>query len=96
MSEEQKQAYQETLQRGEAFEALIRSKGWEYVKSYYLNTVQQFATSLLLEDTKKIEEFEDERRELIGLRKLMGRIENDIKVLENEREKTRNTKTPKK
>lgn len=32
---------------------------------------------------KEIGEFENERRELIGLRNLLGWIENDIKTLED-------------
>ena len=80
-SEEQKQALEDSLARGESFEELIRTKGWEYVKAYYQAKVQQFATSLLIEEKKSISEFENERRELIGLRKLIGLIENDIKIL---------------
>lgn len=86
----------DSLLRGEAFEELIRTKGWEYVKSYYQAKVQQFATSLLIEEKKAIGEFEYERRELIGLRKLIGLIENDIKILrdsvENAKKAKRSTK----
>jgi len=49
---------------------------------------------LLLEDKKPIIEFENERRELIGLRRLMGIIDNDLKILQKENEK--NTKSAKK
>lgn len=42
-----------------------------------------------MSDGKKIDEFENERRELIGLRKLMGIIENDIKVLNDYEEQER-------
>lgn len=92
LSEEQKQAFQESLARGEAFEELIRTKGWGYVKAWYQNKVQGFATNLLLDEKKAIGEFEGERRELIGLRKLLGSIENDIKNLKDTVEKEKNAK----
>lgn len=80
---------EESLQRGQAFEELIRSKGWELVKGWYQNKIQHFATSLLIGDQKGIVEFENERRELIGLRKLFGLIDNDLKVLREENEKAK-------
>jgi hypothetical protein len=69
--------------RGSEFQVLIQCKGWEYVKAYYQSKVQTFATALLIQDQKSIVEFENERRELIGLRKLLGMIENEIKILQD-------------
>lgn len=87
---------EESLSRGQAFEELIRTKGWEYIKKYYQTKIQFFASSLLVEDSKPIAEFEDERRELIGLRKLLGMVENDIEILrkkaENDDKAKRSTK----
>ena len=85
----------ESKGRGQAFEETVRTKGWEYIKAYYLNKVQQFANSLLMEDKKEVVEFEAERRELIGLRKLIGFIENDIKVLRDSIEKEKDAKKAK-
>lgn len=79
-------AYQEAINRGNAFEAMIRSEGWGFVKAWYTNKIQMFANSLLLSDKKPIEEFEAERYELIGLRKLMGLIDNDLKILKDSQE----------
>jgi hypothetical protein len=90
--EAQRLSLEDSLKRGSAFEQLIRSEGWEYVKAWYQNKIQRFATSLLIEDTKNVEEFEHERRELIGLRKLMGLIENDLKILHDSQEKEKNEK----
>lgn len=64
---------------------MVKGRGWEWVKKYYQSKIQQFASDLLLSEKKKIEEFEGERRELIGLRKLMGIIDSDIKAIEDER-----------
>jgi hypothetical protein len=72
---------EESLVRGQAFEELIRSTGWEFIKNWYQKKIQTFATSLLVSDQKGIIEFENERRELIGLRKLMGVIDNDLNIL---------------
>jgi len=88
-SEQQKEALAEALERGEAFEGMTRSKGWEFAKAYYQRKIQTFASSLLLNEGKPITEFENERRELIGLRKFLGFIENDIKILEDERTKAK-------
>jgi hypothetical protein len=84
----QEQSKRESLVRGEAFEELVRTKGWTFVKAYFENKVKALATSLLVED-KPITEYVGERYELVGLRKLFGYIEQDIKVLKDE------NKTPK-
>ena len=95
-SQAQQEALEETLSRGQAFEETVRTKGWEYIKKYYQAKIQNFASSLLIEDKTAISEFEDERRELIGLRKLLGMVENDIKILndkiENDNKAKRSTK----
>jgi hypothetical protein len=83
-AEIQQKELEETLSRGQAFEELIRTKGWEYVKAWYQNKVQYLASALLLEDERPTIEFESVRRELIGVRKLLGFIENDIKALHDD------------
>jgi len=67
---------------------MVRGRGWEWVKKYYQSKVQVFASNLLLNEKKKIEEFEGERHELIGIKKLLGSIENDIKAVEDEQNKS--------
>lgn len=81
-----------SLERGQAFEELIRTKGWGFVKAWYQAKIQQFASSLLIEGNKNIEEFEKERRELMGIRALLGWIENDIKTLEDKIENDKKTR----
>jgi hypothetical protein len=88
----QDQSLQDSLVRGSAFEELIRTKGWEFVKAYYQSKVQQLASGLLLNDKKEIGEFENERRELIGLRKVLGMIESDIEILRKHEKNTEPTK----
>lgn len=71
---------------------MIRSNGWSFVKQYYQTKIQKFASDLLLQDGKQISEFESERRELIGLRKLLGMIDSDIKTVEHDRQNKPTTK----
>lgn len=78
-----------SLERGSAFEVLIRTKGWDYIKLWYQGKVQVLASALLLQEEKSIDEFEPERRELIGLRKLLGMVDGDIKALNDYNEKAK-------
>lgn len=75
----------EALTRAGAFEELIRTKGWELVSSYYQNLVQQLANDMLVDDAQPITAFESRRREIIGLRKMMGTITSDLDFLYAER-----------
>lgn len=68
---------------------MVKSQGWEWVKKYFQARVQALANGLLLEDKKPITDFDNERRELIGLRKLIGSIDSDIKTVENDRQKNK-------
>lgn len=81
------QSKNDSLARGEAFRQMVRSEGWKFIKKYFEAKIQALATSILIED-KPIAEFENERRELMGVRKLFGFVDNDIKVLENENKDT--------
>lgn len=54
-----------------AFEELIRTKGWEYIKAYYLTKVQDFTTKILTGGDIDINQFEGERQQLIGINKLL-------------------------
>lgn len=80
----------DSLIRGEAFNQMVRSDGWKFVKKYFETKLQTLATRLLIED-KKIEDYEAERQKLIGLRELFGFIDNDIKILDDESKKPTET-----
>ena len=85
LSPDQKQAKHEQLERGAAFEELIRSNGWKLIQGYYQNRVVALTNGILAASDRAISEFEDERRELVGIKKLFAHIDSDIKALENER-----------
>lgn len=79
LNDQQKESLKEMQERGVIFEEFIRSKGWELVQAYYKNKVQNFANGLLLADDRKIDDFEKERREIIGIRKLIGHVDESIR-----------------
>lgn len=92
LSPEQEQAKLEQLKRGAAFEELIRSNGWKLIQGYYQNRVVALTNGILTASEKDISEFEQERRELVGIKKLFSHIDGDIKALENERQTDKPTK----
>lgn len=86
------QARRETLEQAVAFEELVRTKGWDFVKAYYQTKVQGLATMILTSD-KPMEEFESERQQVIGLRNLIGFIDDALNFLNDERKKPATTAT---
>lgn len=92
LSEQQKQALDDSLQRADAFEGMIKSKGWEYVKAYYANKLQAFTNGLFTTD-KEITLFDAERKKIAGLRELIGFIESDLDALRRYREQQSKSKS---
>lgn len=74
------------MKKAGAFEEMVRTQGWKYITSYYQNKLQYFATSLMVED-KPISEYEAERNELKGLRRVFGEVDSKLDLLKREREK---------
>lgn len=91
LNKQQEDALFETMSQGVAFEEMVRSKGWEYIKAYYQVQVQAFATGLLVSE-EPIERFENKRQELIGLRKLLSVVDSAIETLVKHREHERTTR----
>lgn len=87
LSEEQQIALKDTLERANAFEEMVRTPGWKFVQAYYENKVRLFTNKLLMSNDKYIEEFSQERLELIGIRKLLGEIDSTLETLQQERRK---------
>lgn len=80
------QALHDELERAGAFEEMVRTKGWEYLKAYYLNQVQQLANDLLLSPEEPIEKLEGRRQRLVGLRQLMAEVDSSLDTLKRYRE----------
>jgi hypothetical protein len=86
LTQAQKEALKETLERAGAFEEMATTKGWQYVVAYYQNQIALFMNEIMGSD-KPIEEFEEKRHELMGLKKLLGQIDSAIQTLNATREK---------
>lgn len=86
LSSEQEQAKQEQLERGQAFIELMASRGFEHLRVYYQQRLQRLTNEIILSDDKSIGEFEAQRREVIGLRKLFAQIQHDVDALKAEHE----------
>lgn len=86
MNKQQQQDFDERMQRAGAFEQMVHTKGWEYITSYYQNKLQVFASRLLNED-KPITEYEAERNELKGIKKIVGEVSSTLEFLNIERKK---------
>jgi hypothetical protein len=69
LSKEQELSKNESLVRAEAFYEIARTQGFLYMKSYYENKLRSFVNELINKEEKSIEDFESERREVIGLKK---------------------------
>ena len=92
-TKEQQDSLQQLLSQGEALEVVIREKGWEYILQYFQTRLQTFTNDMMMNEKKPTIEFEKERSELIGVRKLLGWVNSCIKAVEDDREKAR--KSPK-
>lgn len=87
LSEAQQLDYQERMTRGVAFEEIANSKGFEYIKAYYQNSLANFVNDVFNSESTPLEKFEDKRHEILGLKKLIAKINGDMDFLKNERSK---------
>lgn len=85
LTKEQQEALRETLERGVAFEEMVTTKGWQYIVAYYQNQIALFMNDIM-GSGKPIEEFEEKRHELMGLKKLLGQIDSAMQTLNTSRE----------
>lgn len=81
-------AKKEVLEKGYAFEELIRTKGWELIKSNYVNSVQVFATKVINNGFDSIEELNLERGKILGKQQILNDIDAALKALQDEQSTT--------
>lgn len=93
LTKEQQEALRETLERGVAFEEMITTKGWQYIQAYYQNQIALFMNEIMGSD-KPIEEFEEKRHELMGLKHLLGQIDSALQTLNTSREQEAKNERP--
>lgn len=86
MNEEQIVEQNDMLERAGAFEQIVKSTGWKYLKVYFENQIQTFVTDILSDNKNKIEDYESSRQQLIGIKKLMGEVTSHLESLNRFRE----------
>lgn len=81
LTNEQKHYQDDLLKRATAYEEMVRVKGWEHLRENFENRLKKFVNGLLVSE-EPIEKFESERREIMGIRKLLASIDSDLQSLE--------------
>lgn len=92
LTKEQEESRKESVERAQAFEGLMMHPGFKYQKAYYENRLKAFVNDLFNKVDKPISDFEGERRELIGLKKLFSEITFEVDQARNERKTNRTAK----
>lgn len=86
MNEEQiAQAETEMLERAGALEMMVNSKGWEHVKFWIENHIQDFANTAITKGFKSMDEFNYARGYVSGLRELLVDVSTHLEQLEDYR-----------
>lgn len=91
LNEEQKKAKQEAMTRAIAFESLTHNEGFSYLKAYFDNKLKAFVNELFNKEDRPISDFEGERRELLGLKRMFGEIDFELNRLADERTHSKST-----
>lgn len=87
LNKEQQDYLKNQLIIGSEYELMIKSKGWEYAKTWYQTMLSDFINQIMGQDTRPITDFENSRQQLIGFKKFLAHIESALKILEDERAK---------
>lgn len=84
-NEMREQALNDTMQRGVAFEELMTTKGWEFLKAYYENKVRVFGNKSV-NGFDNWDTYQVERGKVQGLREMFSEITSTLETLRKERE----------
>lgn len=76
----------EYLEQAGLIESLVATKGWEFVKKYIADRIQQFSNRAIIDGFKSMDEYQFYRGEVSGLRTLLVEIENNLTNLKTYRE----------
>ena len=77
---------QEAMARGQSFEVITNTEGWGYIKAYIENAIQSFATKAIKDGFTSFDEYQLERGKVLGLNSLLANIENDLRILNDQRQ----------
>lgn len=75
----------EFFEKAGAYEQLVHTNGWGYVKAFIEQRLKAFTNKALLEGFSSMEEYQMKRGEVNGLRELLADIEWTLKQLEQYR-----------
>lgn len=92
-SEEQEQQYEEALKKASAIEVMSKTDGWKYIVSFYEDQIRNFANRILSQKDTPISDFEGARNQIIGMKMIVQLVSDDLKLIKDERERQRNTKS---
>jgi hypothetical protein len=82
------ESLKESLKRGESFESMMSSESWSYVKAFIEIRIKVFANRAIKEGFKDFSEYQLERGKVLGLSELLSDIENDLRILNEQRQKS--------
>lgn len=83
--EKVEEAKQDLMEKAVAYEEMIRSKGWGYVKAYAQEALNTFSVKAMREGFKNMEEYQLERGKVDGLFRLLNEVELALQALTDER-----------
>lgn len=81
LTDEQKQFQDDQLKKGVASEEMINTPGWGYVKGFYEEQLKAFVNRIFTEG-KPLTEYEGQRSELLGIKKLINDVDWSIKQVQ--------------
>lgn len=86
LSDEQIQYKELQLEQGYAFEEMVRTKGWSFIKQYITEQIQEFTNDALNGNSALLEKALVKRSEIVGLQKLLNHIITCVDFTQNERQ----------
>lgn len=87
LTKEQQEYLDEQLARGGAFEQMMTTDGWKYIKAYIENKIRTFSNKAIIEGFKTMEEYKEEKGEVNGLRELLQHMDGAIQTAYAEKKK---------
>jgi len=80
-------AKEEVMEKAVAFEELVRTKGWGYIKAYAQDALNGFNVKAVKVGFKDMEEYQFERGRVAGIFSILNEVELALQTLQDERNK---------
>lgn len=78
------EAKEEILEKAAAFEELIRTKGWGYIKAYAQDALNGFSARAVKTGFTSMEDYQFERGRVAGIFSILSEVENAIQTIRDE------------